>query len=157
MRIPFKAIALAALCCAFSAFATAVVKEPEVRLEKIEFGKKLLAKKVVLPEPELIAQIGDPFGVAIEKEEEVVEEVIVDTNLPPHELIPLLARNVNPTGIFAIGGEYYLMFKEEKVKAGGVIPVVYQNKEYNLEIVSVLRNAFNLRLEDAELEVKLKN
>ena len=86
----------------------------------------------------------------------MVEEVIVDKNLPPHELIPLLAENVNPTGIFAIGGEYYLMFKEEKVKAGGVLPIMYQEKEYNLEIVSVFRNAYSLRLGDAELEIKLK-
>ncbi len=133
----------------------AVVKAAEERKEKIEIADKLLAKKVVLPEVEQIAKIGDPFGVAV-AEIAAVEEGVVDESLAADELIPLLAKNVNPTDIFAIGEEYFLMFKEEKVKIGGIIPVLYKNKEYNLEITSVLRNAYSLRLEDAELEIKLK-
>jgi hypothetical protein len=131
-----------------------VVKEPEVRKAKIEIAKRLLSKRVVLPDEKLIVAIGDPFDVSNEVIE-VVEEV-VEEKVSAHELIPLLAKNVNPTGIFTIGGEYYLMFKEDKVKSGGTISVEYKNAEYNLEIVRVLRNAYSLRLEDAEIEIKLK-
>ena len=131
-----------------------VVKEPEVRKAKIEIAKRLLSKRVVLPDEKLIVAIGDPFDVSNEVIE-VVEEV-VEEKVSAHELIPLLAKNVNPTGIFTIGGEYYLMFKEDKVKSGGTISVEYKNDEYNLEIVRVLRNAYSLRLEDAEIEIKLK-
>jgi hypothetical protein len=131
-----------------------VVKEPEVRKAKIEIAKRLLSKRVVLPDEKLIVAIGDPFDVSKEVVE-VVEEV-VEEKVSAHELIPLLAKNVNPTGIFTIGGEYYLMFKEDKVKSGGTISVEYKNTEYNLEIVRVLRNAYSLRLEDAEIEIKLK-
>jgi len=42
------------------------------------------------------------------------------------------------------------------VKSGEVVPVMYKNKRYNLEITDVLRNGYNLRFRDAELEVKLK-
>jgi hypothetical protein len=131
-----------------------VVKEPEVRKAKIEIAKRLLSKRVVLPDEKLIVAIGDPFDVSKEVVE-VVEEV-VEEKVSAHELIPLLAKNVNPTGIFTIWGEYYLMFKEDKVKSGGTISVEYKNTEYNLEIVRVLRNAYSLRLEDAEIEIKLK-
>ncbi len=121
-----------------------VVKEPEVRKAKIEIAKRLLSKRVVLPDEKLIVAIGDPFDVSNEVIE-VVEEV-VEEKVSAHELIPLLAKNVNPTGIFTIGGEYYLMFKEDKVKSGGTISVEYKNAEYNLEIVRVLRNAYSLAL-----------
>jgi hypothetical protein len=131
-----------------------VVKEPEVRKAKIEIAKRLLSKRVPLPDEKILVAIGDPFDVSKEVIE-VVEEV-VEEKVSAHELIPLLAKNVNPTGIFTIGGEYYLMFKEDKVKSGGTISVEYKNAEYNLEIVRVLRNAYSLRLEDAEIEIKLK-
>ena len=131
-----------------------VVKEPEVRKAKIEIAKRLLSKRVALPDEKLLVAIGDPFDVSKEVIE-VVEEV-VEEKVSAHELIPLLAENVNPTGILTIGGEYYLMFKEDKVKSGGTISVEYKKTKYNLEIVRVLRNAYSLRLEDAEIEIKLK-
>ena len=131
-----------------------VVKEPEVRKAKIEIAKRLLSKRVALPDEKILVAIGDPFDVSKEVIE-VVEEV-VEEKVSAHELIPLLAGNVNPTGILTIGGEYYLMFKEDKVKSGGTISVEYKKTKYNLEIVRVLRNAYSLRLEDAEIEIKLK-
>ncbi len=131
-----------------------VVKEPEVRKAKIEIAKRLLSKRVALPDEKILVAIGDPFDVSKEVIE-VVEEV-VEEKVSAHELIPLLAENVNPTGILTIGGEYYLMFKEDKVKSGGTISVEYKKTKYNLEIVRVLRNAYSLRLEDAEIEIKLK-
>lgn len=146
-------ILLAFLCGSINGLS--VVKEPEERQAKIELANRLLSKKVVLPDDDYIASIGDPFGVSPIEEVVAVEEV-VEEEVSAKDLIPLLAKNVNPTGVFTIGGEYYLMFKEDKVKAGETIAVVYKNKEYNLEIVNVLRNAFSLRLEDAELEIKLK-
>ena len=131
-----------------------VVKEPEVRKAKIEIAKRLLSKRVALPDEKILVAIGDPFDVS-KKVIEVVEEV-VEEKVSAHELIPLLAENVNPTGILTVGGEYYLMFKEDKVKSGGTISVEYKKTKYNLEIVRVLRNAYSLRLEDAEIEIKLK-
>ncbi len=130
-------------------------KSPEERLAKIETAAKLLDRSVVVVGENTVAMIRDPFGLAPEPIE-VVEEVVEIKELSPQELMPLLAKNVKPTGIFSTGGVYYLMFKEEKLTSGGIIPVVYQDKEYNLEIVSVVRNAFSLRFGDAELDIKLK-
>ena len=145
----------ASLCLASAA--EAVVKAPEVRQEKIALAAVLLDKSPDLLTEEVIASKGDPFK-AIEKPVVVVEKVeeVVEEEISAEELIPLLAENVTPTGIFSIGGEYYLMFKEDKVRAGGIVPVMYKNKEYNLEITNVLRNGYNLRFQDAELEIKLK-
>ncbi|MAM92545.1 MAG: hypothetical protein CMI15_13900, partial [Opitutaceae bacterium] len=133
------------------------VKEPEHRQEKIELAARLLAKEPVLLGEEMIASVGDPFKTE-EKPEVVAEEVVevAEKEIPAAELIPLLAENVNPTGIFSIGGDCYLMFKEDKVKSGEIVPVVYNKKKYMLEITNVLRNGYNLRFQDAELEIKLK-
>lgn len=131
-----------------------IVEDPEMRRAKIEIATRLLSKGIELPDKVYLAAIGDPFGVAVEEPIELVEEV--EEVSSPQELIPLLANSVNPTGIFEINGEYYLMFKEDKLKSGSEIDVVYRNKQYNLEIVKILRNAYSLRLEDAELEIKLK-
>ena len=134
-----------------------VVKEPEHRQEKIELAARLLAKEPVLLGEEMIASVEDPFKTE-EKPVVVAEEVleVAEKEIPAAELIPLLAENVNPTGIFSIGGDCYLMFKEDKVKSGEIVPVVYNKKEYMLEITNVLRNGYNLRFQDAELEIKLK-
>ncbi len=154
MKIRTYNIVSILLIIGFATTAYSVVKSPESRKEKIEIANRLLGKRVVLPDEKLLVAIGDPFDVS---EEEVIEVVeVVEEKVSAQELIPLLADNVKPTGIFTIGGEYYLMFKEDKVKSGELISVAYKNKEYNLEIVKVLRNAYSLRLEDAEIEIKLK-
>ena len=137
--------------------AEAVVKTPEVRQEKIELAASLLARSPNVLTEEAIAAKGDPFE-AEEMPVIIVEEVeeVVDEKISAAELIPLLAESVAPTGIFSIGGEHYLVFKEDKVRAGEIVPVMYKNKEYNLEITNVLRNGYNLRFQDVELEIKLK-
>ena len=142
------------LMLGFAASGYSVVKEPEVRKAKIEIAKRLLSKRVALPDEKLLVAIGDPFDLSKEVIE-VVEEV-VEEKVSAHELIPMLAENVNPTGIFAVGGEYYLIFNQDKVKSGGAISIEYEKKKYNLEIVRVIRNAYSLRMEDAEIEIKLK-
>ena len=131
-----------------------VVKEPEVRKAKIEIAKRLLSKRVALPDEKLLVEIGDPF----EFSKEVIEVVgeVVEEKVSAHELIPILAEYVNPIGIVAVWGEYYLIFNQDKVKPGGAISIEYKKKKYNLEIVRVIRNAYSLRFEDAEIEIKLK-
>lgn len=148
-----KSLSALALILAFVTIGYSAVKSPEERKEKIELSKRLLDRKVVLLNEETIALLGDPFSVSLK----VVEAIVVaEKSLSAQELMPILAKSVKPTGIFAIGEEYYLMFKESKVKSGGFVPVKYQNVEYNLEIVNVLLNRYSLRFGDAEVEIKLK-
>jgi hypothetical protein len=148
-----KYLSAMALILAFATISYSAVKSPEERKDKIELSKRLLDRKIVLLTEETITLVGDPFSVSLKVVEGIV---VVEESLSAQELMPILARNVKPTGIFAIGGEYYLMFKEMKIKSGGSVPVKYQNVEYNLEIVNILRNGYSLRFEDAEVEIKLK-
>ena len=157
MRYPafLRSLSVLALILMSATISYSAVKSPEERKEKIELSEKLLDRKIVLLNEETIAVLGDPFSVSpIVVEEEVIVEV--EKNLSAQELMPVLAKSVNPTGIFSIRGEYYLMFKEMRVKSGGSVPVKYQDVEYNLEIVNVLRNGYSLRYGDAEVGIKLK-
>ena len=130
------------------------VKSPDERKEKIELSKKLLDRIVIPLTEEAIVLVGDPFSVTRKVVEETIVEV--DESLSAQELMQILAKNVKPTGIFAVGGAYYLIIKETRVKSGESVPVRYQNIEYNLKIVNVLRNGYSLRLGDAEVAIKLK-
>ena len=130
------------------------VKSPDERKEKIELSKKLLDRIVIPLTEEAIVLVGDPFSVTRKVVEEAIVEV--DESLSAQELMQILAKNVKPTGIFAVGGAYYLIIKETRVKSGESVPVRYQNIEYNLKIVNVLRNGYSLRLGDAEVAIKLK-
>lgn len=138
--------------------AESAVKSPEERQSKIELAERLLDRHVELADESLLADLGNPFSVLVVKVvvEEVVVEVVEETTLSPQELIPLLANDVKPIGIIAVGGEYYLLLKNSRVKAGDSVPVTYQDVEYNLEIVNVLRSGYALGFEGAEVEIKLK-
>lgn len=137
--------------------AESAVKSPEERQSKIELAERLLDGNVELADKSLLAELGNPFSALVVKivVEEVVVEIVEET-LSPQELIPLLANNVKPIGIIAVGGEYYLLLKNSRVKAGDSVPVTYQDVEYNLEIVNVLRSGYALGFEGAEVEIKLK-
>ena len=145
------AIAVAVPCIA-------AVNSPEERQSKIEAADKLLNSKVEIAGKDLLERIGDPFAalpVKIVVKKKAPKPVEKNT-LTPQELIPLLANNVKPTGIVAVGGEYILLLPNGRVKSGNSIPVEYLGIEYNLEITSVLRNGYNLRFEGAEMKIKLK-
>jgi hypothetical protein len=133
------------------------VKSPEERRSTIHLAEKLLDRSVSLAGKDLLENIGDPFAIAPVKVVEVTApEKKVEKSLSPQELIPLLANGVKPNGIVEFGGEYYLLLRDTKVKSGGSVPVMYQNVEYNLEIVNVLRNGYSLGFEGAEVGIKLK-
>ena len=155
MRKPLlKSLSLAV---ALSVPCLAAVKSPEERQSKLAAADKLLGAKVEVAEKETLKRIGDPFAdlpvnVVIKKTPKPVQK----NTLTPQELIPLLAKNVKPNGIAAVGGEYILLLPNSRAKSGSVIPVEYLGIEYNLEVTSVLRNGYNLRFKGAEMEIKLK-
>lgn len=138
--------------------AQSAVKSPEERQRKIELAERLLGRNVELTDESIRADLGNPFSALVVKVvlEEIVVDVVEEATLSPQELIPLLANNVKPIGIVAVGGERYLLLKNLRVKAGDSVAVMYQDVEYNLEIVNVIRSGYTLGFEGAEVEVKLK-
>jgi len=64
----------------------------------------------------------------------------------PRDLLQTIAASLKTTGFFVLGGEPTLVFGQKRVKAGGFLTITFEGAEYTLEIVSIERPNFTLRL-----------
>ena len=150
--------ALAAICLMALAFPVfGAISSPADRLAQLEIVKGVISKEVVplvVEEGELLR---NPFNRELAKtvKAEVQQQEEEETK-SPENLLQTLSESINPTGIFAINGEYYLMFKEKRLKAGSIIDVDYEGRTYQVSIDRVMSNAYSLRMGDARIQQKLK-
>lgn len=125
----------------------------EQRKQMIEDGRRVLEREVVFVDEDLANRLaiafGDMTGV-VEEEEEAPTEV------SPDRLIYELANQIDPTGVFSVNGDYYLILKEKRIKSGSYMPVRYLGREYSVLLSKVVRNAFTIRMGEQELEIKFK-
>ncbi|WP_200358353.1 hypothetical protein [Pelagicoccus mobilis] len=128
----------------------------EDRAEKLDTVKALVSVEVRAIEPELLDKAPSPFSRdlgLVRPEEEAAEEEIP---LSDEELLQALSDYVNPTGIFMFGGEFYLVFKERKMKVGSEILIRLNGKEYTVLVTEITGSTYRIRRGDAELQLKLK-
>jgi hypothetical protein len=68
------------------------------------------------------------------------------------ELLEAMAPRIQPTGSFIIGGNPLLTFPGAKrVRVGDVLQVIYNEKEYELEVTAIDRTNFTLRFRGEEI------
>ena len=65
-------------------------------------------------------------------------------------LLQSIAASLKPSGFFILGGEPTLVFGQKRVKAGGVLTITFEGNEYTLEITTIDRTNFTLRLNREE-------
>lgn len=127
------------------------------RQDTVDKAKKLLAPH------EIHAMATDPFHpVAFaEKVTGMVPRTITttgggDTPRTPagprtgRDLLQAIATSLKPSGFFIIGGEPTLVFGQKRVKAGGSLTITFEGTEYILEITTIDRTNFTLRLNREE-------
>ena len=85
--------------------------------------------------------------------EEKKAEVVLET---PEQIFPVISEEINPTGIFAINGEYYLMFKEKRLKAGDTIYVSHGEREYEVSLDRVSSKDYTISFRGITIQQKLK-
>jgi len=126
----------------------------EDRKKMVEDGRRVLGREVVFVEENLANRLavafGDETGLFVEVEEEIPDEVA------PDQLIYKLAEQIHPTGVFSVNGDFYLILKERRIKAGSYMPVRYLGREYNVLLSDVVRNAFSIKVGEQEIQIKLK-
>jgi len=129
----------------------------EERVASLELAHALIDRAVKPVEPERLALAPAPFSpdLGIKR---VADEgpAAARSTVAPDELLPKLASQLKPTGIFAFGGEYYLVFKEKKVKAGSEVAVPYENNEYTVVISEISHARYTVSYGGSELQLKLK-
>jgi len=72
------------------------------------------------------------------------------------DLLQSIALSLKPSGSFVFGGVPHLSFGQKRVKPGGLLTVNYEGKEYTLEVVSIDRTHFTLRLNREEFTRPIK-
>ncbi len=64
--------------------------------------------------------------------------------------------SLKPSGYFVLGGQPTLVFGQKRVKAGSFLTITFEGAEYALEIVSIDRPNFTLRLNREEFTRTIK-
>jgi hypothetical protein len=72
------------------------------------------------------------------------------------DLLQAIGASLKPTGFFVLSGEPTLVFGQKRVKAGGLLTITFEGSEYTLEIVSIDRPNFTLRLNREEFTRPIK-
>lgn len=140
------------------------VASPAKRADAIAQAKALLAAKDKAPE------VKDPFHSIAYNEAfaaasgrnlpaATVDSAAARPAVGPRtdrDLLQAIAANLQPSGFFVIGGEPTLVFGQKRVKAGGSISIRFEDADYTLEIVSIDRPNFTLRLNREEFTRPIK-
>ncbi|MDQ8186101.1 hypothetical protein [Pelagicoccus sp. SDUM812002] len=126
----------------------------EDRAEKLGEIRKLLSDSVRPIDESLVEKAPSPF--VPDSGKKVVVEEKVEVVLTDEELLKELSNYVNPTGIFMFGGEFYLIFKEKKLKMGSGLGITYNGAEYSVNITEITGSTYKISRGDSELQLKLK-
>lgn len=72
------------------------------------------------------------------------------------ELLQAIANDLTPSGYIVLGGVPSLAFGQKRVKAGGLLTITFEGTEYTVEVVSIDRTHFTLRLNREEYTRPIK-
>ncbi|SDS11609.1 hypothetical protein [Opitutus sp. GAS368] len=169
MKINLTRIILSAglLLAGGSVFATGeTVLSPVKRQQALDRGKALVAAREIVPSaanpfyPTAFAEAVAAMGRASNATgTEGSGETNPRTAAGPrndHELLRAIATSLKPSGYIVLGGQPSISFGQKRVKAGGVLTITFEGNQYTLEIVSIDRTNFTLRLNREEFTRTLK-
>ncbi len=140
------------------------VASPTMRQEALDKAKKLLAPR------EIPAAAADPFHSESFAEllkgagrapDAGTSTVRTDVSKPTgprsgRDQLQAIAAGLKPSGFIVLGGEPTLLFGQKRVKAGGSVTITFEGSEYTVEITSIDRPNFTLRLNREEFTRPIK-
>ena len=140
------------------------VQSPTKRQEVVDKAKKLLATR------EIPAAAADPFH------SEAFNEIVAGVGRGPavttssgeaepakqagprtgRDQLKAIAEGLKPSGYIVLSGQPTLLFGQKRVKAGGFVTITFEGTEYTVEITSIDRPNFTLRLNREEFTRPIK-
>lgn len=72
------------------------------------------------------------------------------------DILAAISAQLKPTGNFVIGGQQTLIFGQKRVKAGMPMTINFEGTEYTIEITTIDRTSFTLRLNQEEITRPIK-
>ncbi len=130
------------------------------RLDTVKFAKNLLATQSETVPPADQASLKDPFNpVEAPPPPSSSSSTEGGVSAPSGENLQLaqIAPNINPTGAVRIGAESLLLFGQKRFKVGDHLPIVFEGRSYELEIVDIQSTSFTLRLNGVEITRPIKS
>jgi len=142
MKSLLAAIFCTACCSCFVTGGTANVPPAQQRAATLGLAASLVKS---LPQDEVpqIDSSTNPFKEGVTITEPDGPRL---TPMNDHDLLALLAEQLNPTGTFVMGGEPILLFGQKKIKVGDKLPLSYEGAIYYVEIVEIKRISFTISL-----------
>lgn len=164
---PVLAAAGLVVCAATSSAATVEpIVPPAKRTAVLEQARELLAQKTP---PARVANpfFTEPFNEAltgVRNTDASADGTPGDAATRPEpagprnsrDLLQSIAQSLKPSGFFVFGGVPHLSFGQKRVKPGGLLTINYEGKDYTLEVVSIDRTNFTLRLNREEFTRPIK-
>lgn len=167
MKINLKRIILGSslLFASGSVFAEGeAVLSPAKRQQALDRGKALVATREIVP------AATNPFYPAAFTEAVAAMGRISNPNTPEgtttptaptgprndRELLRAIAASLKPSGYIVLAGQPSVSFGQKRVKAGGILTITFEGNQYTLEVVSIDRTNFTLRLNREEFTRTLK-
>ncbi len=143
------------------------VLSPAKRQAALERGKSLLASQEIVPlavNPfyseafaETVAGLGRSSGTTTATTGGGDTTAQVPTGpRGDRELLEAIAKSLKPSGYIVLGGQASLSFGQKRVKAGGILTITFEGSQYTLEITSIDRTNFTLRLNREEFTRTIK-
>lgn len=140
------------------------ISAPEKRRVTVELANRLAKPEPVAPLPEQLAMPFAPPGfdqtdaeerataaAAASRANSQVAKVSSD-----RENLERIASKVVPSGTIFVGGEPTLLFGKKLVKTGTHFTVTSNGQDYDIELISIDRTTFTLRLNREEITRPIK-
>jgi len=142
-----------ALCGTVSVVEADTVLSASKRQATLAQAKELLQEKAFAPNSK------NPFNPEGFGENQTENNVVTTVPTGPRssrELLQAIGASLKPSGSLILSGEPTLVFGQKRVKAGGFLTITFEGNEYTLEIVSIDRPNFTLRLNREEFTRPIK-
>lgn len=138
------------------------IVSPAKRVSTLEQARALLAPQTP-PARQANPFFTEAFAAVMRGDNGEAETVAPEAPRPEpvgprsnRDLLQAIALSLKPSGSFVFGGVTQLSFGQKRVKPGGLLTVTFEGKEYTLEVVSIDRTHFTLRLNREEFTRPIK-
>jgi len=146
---------------ASQAVGAADIASPAKRAELVKSANACASEPTAAPVPEDAVNIFNPeaFGKPDAAELQAMaaakaaEAAALNKARPANEneLLERIAERVMPSGSLSLNGEPLLIFGQKRVRVGDKLTITYDSVDYTVEIASIQRFTFTLRLNRAEV------
>lgn len=131
------------------------VATPQSRMMTLDLARTLLTAEPIVVEADTLAY-KNPFGSRRPVVTSPDRPAPVITSVNDRDVLLRAGEVILPSGTMMLGDVPILLFGQKKLKVGDVVPIVFQGKTYELQVSSIERTSFTLRLNKEEITRPIK-